>query len=253
MNMEIVVYTDLLLDDLCALEVLGKWCTDNKVQAKIICFNTKELASSNYASSKVQTYSQARHYLYSWFKYRAIYNGDAHSYKWYRYGVVRCDARLILGPATLAASDLILEKPGYTRRVEGTSVIMGGHCKENGGIVIDNEYNSSRDLAAFQTVVNMELINSSCHADYNMRKDWLYVATRVECIEAFRLNLNATRNRDAYDGTAITGKLPYMGGNRPQFLDEYINKMLDFNEYVYCPDLMATYMFIAKNQHNLKM
>ena len=130
MNMEIAVYTDLLLDDLCALEVLGKWCADNKVRAKIICFNTKELASSNYASSKVQTYSQARPYLHSWFKEKTVYNGDARSYKAYRHGVVRCDARLILGPATLAESDLMLEKPDYRRRVEGTSVIMGGHRKE---------------------------------------------------------------------------------------------------------------------------
>ena len=141
----ILIYSDLLLDDLCGLDVLGKWCNERSEKAFVVGTCLDELSHSEYGSPKVRTLDDARGYLNKWFdNYELVPEGS---------GEIRRDPNVIivLCPVTAFVADLDKK---ITNCPQGCSCyVMGGS-----GVAEDHmkgEYNASCDKESFSRLLQM--------------------------------------------------------------------------------------------------
>ncbi len=206
----VLIYTDLLLDDLCALEVLGKWCKKFNKKAMIVSTCLGELHNSVYGSTKVRNLTQAKTYLNKWFgKYELISEKN----RKFRYDP---EMIIVMCPVTafhrdlhnwLIFNDRISFLDAYNKRTVVCPIyIMGGSLKAADGI--GTEYNASADKGAFT-----ELLKSG----------WTMYYFNETCLSLF--------DKLGYEVKSL--------GFKPEFLDEYLATMKKLGENLYYPDLMV--------------
>lgn len=214
----VLIYTDLLLDDLCALEVLGKWCKSQNKKAMLVGTCLDELHNSVYGSPHVRNLTQARTYLDKWFgKYELV----SEKSKRYRYNpemiIVICSVTAFYRDLTnwLIFNDRVNFFDAYkTGQFVRPIYIMGGSSKAKDGI--GTEYNASADKQAFT-----ELLKSR----------WVQYYFNETCLKLF--------DKYGYETKALNFK--------PEFLDEYLTTMSKLGENLYCPDLMVANDLVMHN------
>ena len=139
----LLIYTDMQLDDLCALEILGGWCAKYHQKAFIVATNIKELKKYDYGSIFVKTIKDAKEYLDDWFTYGYEIVSEAALRRPARDDI---EAIFVLCSCTAIFNDTktrqwILSKKLY---------IMGGSSQADDGV--GAEYNASRDRLAFRLI-----------------------------------------------------------------------------------------------------
>lgn len=171
-----VVYSDLLLDDLCALEELGHRY-DNLY---LIAVNLIDLHKSPYSSDRVHTMYEAYTYVKKWFKDVVVtsktveYNGD------------NADAAdcYLLCKATKIVSDL---ESGV--KFAKITAMIGSDTR---GRFNDEEWNASQDIVSYQKLLKNYEVNQLTHNDciklYELRG---YGGRRYEFLQEYVSKMTA--------------------------------------------------------------
>lgn len=135
----ILVYSDILLDDLCAIEYLSK-IYKNIV---IIVVNASDLPTSDYASDRVRSVRAVSMLLHKWFNSAIVHSGTS-GYS-FSQALLKSITRVYsLAPMTNIVNDLT--RHPVLRGIPIT-LMAGAEHGENGA---KNEWNAVADLKAYK-------------------------------------------------------------------------------------------------------